>query len=55
MIEKAKTLHWKIFLNEVGEGNLWKAATYMKLWDLWGCTPALKVGDRELANNKEKA
>ena len=54
-IEKAKTSHWKTFLNEAGEGNLWKAATYMKPRDSWGCTPALKVGDKELADNKEKA
>ena len=42
-------------MNEAGEGHLWKAATYTKPRDSWGCTPALKVGDRELADNKEKA
>ncbi|KAI3093180.1 hypothetical protein CBS147333_10127 [Penicillium roqueforti] len=54
-IEKAKTSHWKQFLDEAGEGKLWKAATYMKPRDSWGCIPALKVGDRELVDNAEKA
>ncbi|KAJ5171185.1 reverse transcriptase [Penicillium coprophilum] len=27
---KAKSSHWKQFLDEAGEGKLWKAATYMK-------------------------
>jgi hypothetical protein len=40
---------------EAGEGKLWKAATYMKPRDSWGCIPALKVGDRELVDNAEKA
>ena len=52
-IEKAKNSHWKTFLNEAGEVNLWKA--YMKPRDSWDCTPALKVGNREVADNKEKA
>ena len=50
-IEKAKTSHWKQFLDEAGEGKLWKAATYMKPRDSWGCIPALKVGDREVTDN----
>ena len=54
-IEKAKTSHWKAFLDEAGEGNLWRAATYMKPRDSWGCTPTLRVGDRELADNEDKA
>jgi hypothetical protein len=54
-IEKAKTSHWKQFLDEAGEGKLWKAATYMKPRDPWGCIPALKIGDRELVDNAEKA
>ena len=54
-IEKAKTSHWKQFLDEAGEGKLWKAATYMKPRVSWGCIPALKVGDVELVDNVEKA
>ena len=54
-IEKAKISHWKQFLDEAGEGKLWKAATYMKPRDSWGCIPPLKVGDGELVNNAEKA
>jgi hypothetical protein len=29
-IEKVQASHWKQFLDEAGEGKLWKAATYMK-------------------------
>ncbi|KAJ5152552.1 hypothetical protein N7492_009832 [Penicillium capsulatum] len=54
-IEKAKTSHWKQFLDEAGEGKLWKAATYMRPRDSWGCIPALKLGDREVTENQEKA
>jgi hypothetical protein len=54
-IEKAKISHWKQFLDEAGEGRLWKAATYMKPRDSWGCIPTLRVGDREVADNREKA
>ena len=54
-IEKTKTSHWQQFLDEAGEGKLWKAATYMKPRDSWGCIPALRVGDQEVTNNQEKA
>jgi ribonuclease HI len=54
-IEKAKTSHWRQFLDEAGEGKLWKAATYMKPRDSWACIPALKVGSREVIDNQEKA
>ena len=54
-IEKAKTLHWKQFLDEAGEGKLWKSATYMKPREAWGCIPTLRVGDNELTGNEEKA
>ena len=54
-IEKAKASHWRQFLDEAGEGKLWKAATYMKPRDAWGCTPALQVGTSELTGNEEKA
>ena len=54
-IEKAKASHWKQFLDEAGEGKLWKAATYMKPQEAWGCTPAMHVGANELTENKEKA
>lgn len=54
-IEKAKTSHWKQFLDKAGEGKLWKAATYIRPRESWGCIPALKVGDREVTENQEKA
>jgi ribonuclease HI len=54
-IEKAKASHWQQFLDEAGEGKLWKAATYMKPREAWGCTPALRVGSEELTENKDKA
>ncbi|KAJ5675489.1 reverse transcriptase [Penicillium macrosclerotiorum] len=40
-IEKATASHWRQFLDEAGEGKLWKAATYMKPRETWGCIPAL--------------
>lgn len=46
--------HWKQFLDEAGEGKLWKVATYMKSQEAWGCTPAMHVGANELTENKEK-
>ena len=54
-IEKVKASHWKQFLDEAGEGKLWKAATYMKPQEAWGCVPALHVGTNELIENKDKA
>ncbi|KAJ5240343.1 reverse transcriptase [Penicillium citrinum] len=54
-IEKAKATHWRRFLDEAGEGKLWKAATYMKPREAWGCVPALRVGSEELIENKDKA
>lgn len=54
-IEKAKAAHWKQFLDEAGEGKLWKAATYMKPQEAWGCVPALHVDSEELIENEEKA
>lgn len=54
-IEKTKATHWRQFLDESGEGKLWKAATYMKPRETWGCIPALKVGNYELTENEDKA
>ncbi|OGE46890.1 hypothetical protein PENARI_c093G11063, partial [Penicillium arizonense] len=54
-IEKVKASHWKQFLDEAGEGKLWKAATYMKPREAWGCVPALHVGTNELIENEDKA
>lgn len=54
-IEKVKASHWKQFLDEAGEGKLWKAATYMKPRETWGCIPALHVGTNVLSEKEEKA
>ncbi|CAG8218568.1 unnamed protein product [Penicillium salamii] len=54
-IEKAKSSHWKQFLDEAGEGKLWKAATYMKPRETWGCVPALRVGSEDCTQNEGKA
>lgn len=54
-IEKAKMSHWKQFLDEAGEGKLWRAATYMKPRESWSCIPTLHVGDRDVTGNQEKA
>jgi hypothetical protein len=54
-IEKVKASHWKQFLDEAGEGKLWKAATYMKPRETWDCIPALHIGTNVLSENEEKA
>lgn len=54
-IECAKISHWKQFLDEAGEGKLWKAATYMKPRESWGCIPSLVVSPNELTSNEDKA
>ena len=54
-IEKTKVSHWRQFLDEAGEGKLWKAATYMKPRETWGCVPALQAGLNELTENEDKA
>jgi hypothetical protein len=54
-IEKAKASHWRQFLDEAGEGKLWKAATYMKPRETWGCTPTLRAGSEEIIQNEDKA
>jgi ribonuclease HI len=54
-IEKAKASHWKQFLDKAGEGKLWKAATYMKPRESWGCVPALQTGTEEHTENEDKA
>jgi ribonuclease HI len=54
-IEKAKRSHWKHFLDGAREGTLWKAATYMKPREAWGCVPALRVDSDILVENEDKA
>lgn len=54
-IQKAKASHLKEFLDEAGEGNFCKAATYMKPREVWGCVTALHVGTSELIGNEDKA
>jgi hypothetical protein len=54
-IDKAKASHWKQFLDEAGEGKLWKAATYMKPREVWGCIPALQAEATQLTDNEDKA
>ncbi|KAI2867039.1 hypothetical protein CBS11852_11467 [Aspergillus niger] len=54
-IEKAKTAHWKQFLDRAGERRLWKAATYMRPRESWSSVPALKVDNRSVTGNQEKA
>jgi hypothetical protein len=51
-IEKAKTGHWKEFLNKADEGPLWKAATYMRPRDAYMSIPALKVGTEKATSNQ---
>ncbi|THC91179.1 hypothetical protein EYZ11_009368 [Aspergillus tanneri] len=52
VIEKTKASQ---FLDEAGEGKLWKVATYMKPRETWGCIPALRVGSEELVQYEDKA
>lgn len=54
-VEKAKATHWKQFLDEAKEGQLWKAATYMRPRESYASIPSLKVGAGEVSDNKDKA
>jgi ribonuclease HI len=54
-VEKAKATHWKQFLDEAKEGQLWKAATYMRPRESYASIPSLKVGEEELSDNEDKA
>ena len=54
-IEKTKASHWRQFLDEAGERKLWKAATYMKPRETWGCTPTLRAGSEDIIQNEDKA
>jgi ribonuclease HI len=54
-IEKVKLQHWKEFLDKAGEGHLWKAASYMKPRESYGCIPPLKDGTNEVVDNACKA
>jgi hypothetical protein len=54
-IEKVKSQHWKEFLDKAGEGHLWKAASYMKPRESYGCIPPLKDGTNEVVDNACKA
>ncbi|KAI3033203.1 hypothetical protein CBS76997_11321 [Aspergillus niger] len=54
-IEKAKTSHWREFLDKAGEGHLWKAATYMRPRYAYTSIPAIKVGTEEVTDNQRKA
>jgi hypothetical protein len=54
-IEKVKAAHWKEFLDKAQEGDLWRAATYMRPRDPHTSIPALRVGSREVTENEAKA
>ncbi|CEL11943.1 Putative Reverse transcriptase [Aspergillus calidoustus] len=54
-IEKVKAAHWKEFLDKAQEGDLWRAATYMRPRDPHTSIPALRVGSREVTKNEAKA
>jgi ribonuclease HI len=54
-IEKAKASHWKQFLDEAGEGKLWRAATYMKPREAWGNIPTLQIETTQFIENEDKA
>lgn len=54
-IEKAKSTHWREFLDKASERHLWKAASYMSPRDSYGNVPALKVDSEEVSDNHDKA
>ncbi|XHF99670.1 hypothetical protein AWENTII_013003 [Aspergillus wentii] len=53
-IEKAKTTHWREFLDKAGEGHLWKVASYMNPRDNYANIPPLKDGTEEVSDNEAK-
>ena len=54
-IEKAKSTHWREFLDKASERHLWKAATYMGPRASYGSIPALRVDSEEVSDNHNKA
>jgi ribonuclease HI len=54
-IEKTKSAHWNEFLDAASSGTLWKAAAYLGPRDDYANIPPLMVGEREIAQNAEKA
>jgi hypothetical protein len=53
--EKAKSAHWKEFLDQASERYLWKAASYMGPRDSYGNIPTLKADSKEVSDNHDKA
>jgi ribonuclease HI len=54
-IEKAKSTHWREFLDKASERVLWKAASYIGPRDSYGNVPALKTDSGEVSDNLDKA
>jgi hypothetical protein len=55
-IEKAKSNHWKEFLDRAQKGNLlWKAARYTKPGSPYSNIPPLRTGQNEIRDENDKA
>jgi len=54
-IEKAKSVHWKEFLDKADEGHLWKTASYMSPRNDYANIPTLEVDSEEFTDNHDKA
>jgi hypothetical protein len=54
-IEKAKTAHWKEFLDSAGEGHLWKAISYTRARESYASIPPLRRETEEITDHTEKA
>src|SRR5579875_1994814 len=55
-IERAKSQHWKDFLDRAAEGNLlWKAAKYAEPGTEYANIPPLRAGEQQATESEDKA
>jgi hypothetical protein len=52
-IEKAKRDHWRQFLDQAGEGHLWKVVTYLQPQVLYATIPPLLENNKEATRNQD--
>jgi hypothetical protein len=55
VIERAKSSHWKEFLDQASSQTVWKTTPYLERQDNYACIPTLQAGDVEYTDNPGKA
>jgi hypothetical protein len=54
-IERAKSSHWKEFLDQASSQTVLKTTAYLERQDNYACIPTLQSGDIEYTDNPGKA